>query len=293
MSFPNLPAEYEDPWYTKFINWATSVQNRITGTETVANAAATKSYADGIKTTADAALPVKGVLGDISLDTIVTPGIYFLQNSAYATLANGYPIAGGSWSIKVLPSNTAAGTGVLQKVTSVWDSVNGARGVFQRYRKAPTDPWEPWRFLPSQRVDATAGRAIYTWDHLNNREQLIYGDTGRRDISALLINGWAGSLFIRRQGYTVTLECEGLNGSAATADAFLSNIVGFTAQGSVRGLLHTAAATPTLKRVSEASGNLAVAGSTTTAHYGVVTWNTSQAWPTTLPGIASGTTPNV
>ena len=37
-----------------------------------------------------------------------------------------------------------------------------------------------WKNVPSQRVDTTAGRAVYVWDNVNNREQLAFGDTGYR-----------------------------------------------------------------------------------------------------------------
>lgn len=214
MSFPNLPAEYEDPWYTKFINWATSVQNRITGTETVANAAATKAYADGIKATADAALP------SATFDT---------------------------------------------------------------------------RFATRVKVDNSVGRTTHVWDATNNRWQLVGGDTGPRNITALVNDVdpvAAGTILIYRTGRTVTLEFQGVR--FTSGDASTTHLIsGLLLSGfRPRGLMRLASPYPNGYALPSTNGDLTIVTGSASSIYTAFQWVSYDGWPTVLPGSASGSIPS-
>lgn len=74
-------------------------------------------------------------------------------------------------------------------------------------------------------VDQTAGRVIKVWDYLNNREQLIYGDTGWK--TATLINGWTGTAQYRRELNRITIKFRNMVGTAATSTSFVNLPLGY------------------------------------------------------------------
>lgn len=147
-------------------------------------------------------------------------------------------------------------------------------------------------------VSEAAGRTITLWDKINNRQQLIYGDTGNRIITTSLINGWTtpNDIRIRRVGNLVIADFDGIVATAMTNAAFLNIPAGFTpsTSASSRQLFHTAAIPTVAYRVFSSSGTLQVLGATTTVPplYGSVVWFTTDPWPTTLPGTAFGSIPN-
>ncbi|WP_154646330.1 pyocin knob domain-containing protein [Timonella senegalensis] len=277
-SFTSKPVEGQDPWAATDLAWRASVEAAVNATEATANAA----------------LPIKGNLGTASLDTVFADGTYFQHQSVNATLANGYPVAGGTGCLVV--SRRADDNNVVHTFTLVGAIAAAGKGSFQRVRVSGA--WQPWQFIPSQRVDQTAGRAIYTWDNLNNREQLVYGFTGIRNVSSLLENGWTGSLYLWRDGYDLVFILAGLDGAAATSGTFFTPPQGFLIQtnSSTSAIAHTATNLPTTRRVSTPGGNtLGVAASdyqTVGALYGRVDARTTNAWPTVLPGTAVGSIPN-
>lgn len=133
------------------------------------------------------------------------------------------------------------------------------------------------------RHDTTVGERVLL-DHPGGTT-MLHGDTGIRDVSSLLANGWkAGSmpLRLRRVGQTITLEGR-LNGTEATSSAFLSLPTGFgfiggsfTITGVLRGgdlIMRVGGTLETSLRLA----NLDIMHS----------WNATPAWPTTLPGLPS------
>lgn len=48
-------------------------------------------------------------------------------------------------------------------------------------------------------IDQSAGRVVKVWDYLNNRDQIIYGSTGIRDVSASAGNLQSGSIEVSRE----------------------------------------------------------------------------------------------
>ena len=144
------------------------------------------------------------------------------------------------------------------------------------------------------RVSETAGRAAYYTKPGTSIEQLFYGDTGRRDVSSLLTNGWIGTAYLRRVGSTVTLIFGNLRASAATHGECLQMPEGFgySSSDDMRALLH--GIDMTLRRTT---GNIATRGVLISGYvsadalYGATTFVTNNPWPASLPGTAVGTIP--
>lgn len=269
-TFTSKPVEGQDPWGATDLAWRASVESAV----------------NTVEGTANAALPVKGVIAaGTNLDTVTAVGVYSQPTAANATLALNYPVAAEG-------SLTVAGVGsVRTQQYTVTAGTGAVRGTY--IRRYSGSAWEAWQFLPSQRVDQTAGRAIYTWDHLNQREQLIYGDTGWRDISGLLLNGWTGTVFLRRLGHTVFLRHNALNRASATGANFMTVPAGFASGASDALSIVTRPVTGSTPAYGSLSGG--TLGYTLTdgePRASQLSWPTTDAWPTSLPGIASGTIPN-
>lgn len=63
-----------------------------------------------------------------------------------------------------------------------------------------------WRIVrPDASVSNAVGRTVTVWDAVNNREQMIYGDTGLRNITSLLPERLNGSIWLSRFGSTVSV----------------------------------------------------------------------------------------
>jgi hypothetical protein len=64
---------------------------------------------------------------------------------------------------------------------------------------------------------------VEVYDKVSARWQVTHYDSGWRDMSGFLLNGWTGSLHVRRVNQTVTWRTTyaGLNGSAASNTTFL------------------------------------------------------------------------
>lgn len=141
--------------------------------------------------------------------------------------------------------------------------------------------------------DQTAGRVVKAWDYLNNREQLIYGDTGAR----LLANDpaattAAGSILLRRTGHQVEIF---IHDKVTVGSGNLQVAVipeGFRPYQWVNETM-SAVYDTTINGVRIASSGAVTvfgvaAGDTMRGH---VTWTTTEPWPTSLPGTALGSIP--
>ncbi|MBZ4486279.1 pyocin knob domain-containing protein [Microbacterium sp. cx-55] len=280
----------------------TAAQTAKTGAEGARDESVTaRTAAQTAKTGADAARAAAEAARDLALagqflganvaaavdaNTLTTPGV-FRFGSAVAAASTNLPVPRAG----LLEVHNINGGGTpLQRFTEYGAT---QRGIYIRWASA--GGWGAWRFIASQRVDQTAGRAIYTWDDLNNREQLIYGDTGWRDISADLINGWSGTAQLRRVGALVELKFNGLDPSAQTSATALQLAAGFRPGGTnERPLLHTATTPATVYRMSITGGSSASsinAAANAGLLYGSGTFMTSDTWPTVLPGTAVGSIP--
>lgn len=240
-------------------------------------------------------------LGTTDLNTIATPGMYFQPGPASATLARNYPVASGAGVLEVF---VLSSTARIQRYVIHGGVAGDVRGEYLR-RWAGT-VWEPWRFIAGQRVDKTAGIAIYTWDDVAAREQLIYADTGTRDITALVawpsgVSVTSGSRVLMRRvlwDVTVWIE-EGLEASGPVASSVMVMLpAGFvaSAQGDTSpiyqrnnlaqiGMVQTLISGQMSIAFSAASGT----GANTRFRH---VFKTANAWPSTLPGTAVGSISN-
>lgn len=115
---------------------------------------------------------------------------------------------------------------------------------------------------------------------------VVVGDTGWRNVTSLLNNGWTGSAYLRRTDAFVDMRLDALNASAATTGVPITPPVGFQLGNlySARSLLHTSATV--IRRASIAGTDLNIVGYVAgDVLYGSVVGITGDAWPTTLPGI--------
>ena len=61
--------------------------------------------------------------------------------------------------------------------------------------------------------------------------EVINGDTGWRNISSTLVNGWTGTVLVRRVNRDVHWAFYGVNGTSATAQDFIPSPAGFSCSG--------------------------------------------------------------
>lgn len=183
---------------------------------------------------------------------------------------------------------TAGLVEVLDYVAAKRDS--GDLAVLSTYEMVLADKWPQGGYL----VDETTGRTVKVWDYLNNREQLIYGDTGNRDITpgGLL----AGSVQIHRKESGVWFRVAGgvFDGSGNLSLAALIP-AGFrpTTMQYVNSVAYWASERTFPARISASGGTLEIRGyiaGTPTNFIGY--WDTPDPWPSTLPGTALGSIPS-
>lgn len=221
------------------------------------------------------------------LNTLLTPGQYRQFSAANATPERNYPFA-SSCGIEVFSGQSA--TELLMRVTAY--SGNSAAGRMMALRRYGSSTWSPWVYYRSSRFDQTAGRAEYEWDEQNNRDQLTYGDTGTRDITASFSQITSGAVQISRSAYSVTLIfSDVVFGSLSGTVEIAQPPVGFTPPINSNFALMTST---TMIRAFVASALIRIYGVVSGSSYsGTITYRTNTAWPITLPGNAVGSIPNL
>ncbi|QFG13634.1 hypothetical protein PBI_SHEPARD_24 [Arthrobacter phage Shepard] len=251
----------------------------------------------------------KGDPGGITLGTLIpasanlndykTSGVYRKLAPAEATQLLNFPKEALAGVLRVYERATDFGWQEYEGLTAGQE----ARVLYRRTFVAGV--WSPWRAMVTNRVDQTAGRAIYQWDDINSREQLIYGDTGQRSVvtdqawvDALTGSGLtlAGSQIarVRRVGNLVELNWafdKTATGSVTCTAGFplgfrpssVWNALGLTSSMGLTRAYNGGGATPMIYQ----SGNTTQLNVTA-----CLTYTTTDAWPTSLPGTAVGGIPN-
>ncbi len=139
-------------------------------------------------------------------------------------------------------------------------------------------------------VDETVGRTVKVWDYLNNREQLIYGDTGLRKITGSVPDRTSGDLFLRRNGnmVTMTMDVLVLSGSGTYTHAGMIPF-GFRPDSTVSGSTINLNATADMHRIAvSTAGNFSIYYYTTGKYLRLtITWATSDPWPTAPAGVSA------
>jgi hypothetical protein len=234
-------------------------------------------------------------LATTDLNTVLTPGLYRQATGSNATAPRNYPpaVIGAAGVLEVL---NVLGTGdfCVQRFTAQGAVAGFTRNVYQRRWNGSV--WSAWVSITSTRVDKTAGIAVYAWDDVAAREQLVYADTGQRDVTALFADVASGTVLLSRTLYTVTLSF--VNTQFSDASASLAHSYQAALPASFRPINAQRIALPS--GINNAglvtaftNGDLSLVKGTTLALYNELSFKTNAAWPSSLPGTASGTIPNL
>lgn len=270
---------------------ATRVDNLVQGQGTLLNLVNSGRLSPGGVATAARAATTRGTLpSGTDLNTLDTlggadeAGAWLLSGSY--TYGNQPPRTPGATAVlEVVVAN--AYTGIIQRITE-------ASGATWARNKVSTGAgaWTTWRRMDPH-VDTTVGTRVFVGD------VMIYGDTGRRDVSSLLISPvWdikaLDSVVLAREGHRVdfaarmTVSDEGV-GTLRNSTGIIQAPPGFRPDGySIWGMVTTNTGIAALRTVTS-YGAIEIRESGGTWEPGEVvraigSWRTPDAWPTNLPG---------
>lgn len=149
--------------------------------------------------------------------------------------------------------------------------------------------------------DETAGRVVNAWDYLNQREQLIYGDTGWRSLTVpnvAPLDG-SGTINIRRVNDRISLQFDKVGYTGTGVSEYLTGAgfipVGFRpgyadnptdSVGNVNANKMFILGVLQASRIRLLSSVSGWPGVGVDALRGQVTWTTNETWPNSLPGVA-------
>lgn len=130
-------------------------------------------------------------------------------------------------------------------------------------------------------ISQTAGRTVLAWDYVNSREQLIYGDTGMRDITDLVSGVSSGRLLLQRTAAACHLIFDGLTFAANGSGTPAVIPSGFRPVAVVPNTLEGA----TMRAQVTQWGNVQIYNWTAGVPLrGFISWPCPDPWPATLPG---------
>ena len=279
-------------------SWVTSARiadGTITGTDIASGTVATANVADGaitpIKTSSgyvakaalytatndDRVIDCTTGTYTITLPTAAsqTGRTFIIRNSGTGVITIGRT---GAETIAGATSQTLAGYGHLEVVS------NGTN----------------WLVLRGTYTDESVGRRIFTWDTVNNRWQMTYGDTGVRTGGTSLGSGWSATWdLISRTGNIVTLNMILVKSGSVTvsnSEVLTTLPAGFRPQTSTYYITGQMSSVGRTDFTLTSAGALQFYGSTTgtissPTAYVQVSYRTNDAWPASLPGSASGSIP--
>lgn len=143
-------------------------------------------------------------------------------------------------------------------------------------------------------IDTETGRiALLVRSPAGTRGTIETGFTGVRDVTALMTGVTAGTITVARSGHTVTFTFEDVKVSAASntlTNPAPANMPMFYPNAGVIATAMSQVNTLAVRVAITSTGILKMYnGSTTDIHNGVLTFTTTNAWGTTLPGVARGT----
>ena len=241
-----------------------------------------------VKTAQQPLLQVQDVASSFSVNR-AQPVIVNRQNT---NVTYTLPLSSDNYGVKFTIMNEGTATVTLGRGSG--DLINGVASSMNIPGKGQLEiisTGSSWNVLSGRYSTNSVGLASYEWDHANNAWRLIAYDTGWRDVSSLLVNGWAqqfGNGFaIRRSSNRVELYGY-LNGSAATAGTICMIPTGFTPralQTAVRTWASNTGSVSGIVRVETNDMSIILYGSYVgTGRLFNMSWTTEQALPTSLPG---------
>lgn len=220
--------------------------------------------------------------GGTNLNDIISAGAYSVTagtTSIDSALANLPVHEAGSLVITFSGNNSVQ----IQTYTT------NTKSIYVRRRFGST--WSSWRHFGQNRADNSAGRQFFGWDQENAREQMIWGDTGRRNITALASGVTAGTIYLRRMNSIVSLVVVGANvpnNSSLTFTGLLPS--GFKPYANSYFQFREGTGDPGKALIAFSNGDVQIRGVIvgTGGISSVASWDTIDPWPTTLPGDATG-----
>lgn len=277
---------------------------------------ADSTQATGLRWGAEGQLPVAGVIGDgVDVDTLTTPGMYFRGSSVGVTTVLHYPLDVWAGWIEV---SVQAGTMVQRAISITTESGFGTTRSNQWFRTRFGGIWQPWvevrtsaprpgntmtgtgfpesvvtAPVGTKYVDTAATNGAVEWVKAsgagNTGWRVVYGDTGWRDISAELVNGWTGQggttgVAVRRLTNAVVFRYRSLNGQNATSTTLWVPAVGFRVE-SADGQVAMFGSAPALLQINTTPAVVCPTGVASGGN-GSIQWTpqASQPWPPSLPG---------
>lgn len=244
--------------------------------------------------------------GKATITEAVTDGSGPLYRSAYLIrVQNGYCAPRWGFMVALPDGTTPISTGNMPKVNPItgegiymdaqeWNALYGTLPDRVSATESRLDVLDGL----GQRgytVDQTAGRVIKVWDYLNNREQLIYGDTGARNITSLFTGLVGGSVIIRRTAQFVEVDFQAVtlpNGSSiGFVDLGTAIPTGFRPPRfkDFNSPARTGTESSTIGSARfDANGKVYIYRYTDGEVIRVsAVWMTNEPWPTSLPGVAA------
>ena len=140
---------------------------------------------------------------------------------------------------------------------------------------------------PGPVVSSAVGRTVKVWDQQNQREQLIYGDTGLRQVTLPL----AGSGYLRRIGQEVTFYFRDVITPIGTENIYTLP-AGFAPDYSPQYGHVGRTGTRLLAAFTISGAAVFQNTSHTNTLYAHLKFTTNDPWPASLPGTAVGVIPN-
>lgn len=138
-------------------------------------------------------------------------------------------------------------------------------------------------------IDQSAGRVVKVWDYLNQREQVIYGDTGVRDIASNFAPMTEGTARIRRVGGIVSFAIDVAKFSSTGTFTMAGAIPpGFRPDMNYQGFAVQLTGADGYRVGVSTAGNTSLYAYSSGWVRGYLTWTTADTWPTALPGTAVG-----
>lgn len=237
-------------------------------------------------------VPASNVWSAQDCNLLTTPGYYYQASGS--TIALNWPAAvRGVLTVFGVESGMLTQEFMPQRIEN-----REAKAFYRRVKVGVTGKWSPWEVYSSQRIDTKAGRVVYSWDPVEDREHMIYGDTGWRDISSLL-QGFTSSsdyVYIRRTNNLVEIEISAPNPTESVALDYGTLPQGFAGYGGVRrtqfwgqqGSLDSTGLKPVRMSLTSTGMQMRAYGATVNGgRIGISgTYHTNTAWPVTLPGTA-------
>ena len=196
---------------------------------------------------------------------------FIIRNSGTGTITIGRT---GAETIAGATSQTLAGYGQLEVIS------NGTN----------------WLVVRGSYADETVGRRIFTWNSAYSSGtggwQMTFGDTGWRDVSAGLESGTTGEWRMRRVNSTVTHHVYNVTNSSGVMYTIPAGFRS-ASYGTVIPLTKWDLTAGAVLLNSPATGNCTLSDGLKgyTGAYYMFTHDTSEAWPTSLPGSAVGSIP--